>query len=111
MPVLTGISLCGRAASWTAYVLPEVASSAVTGTDSTWLARACTKLTLTAAWSSPLPDTCLSSVIVTGTELDPPPPPPLPVFPVAPELELWATELTALIVPGTVLPSGIWTVT
>jgi hypothetical protein len=54
-------------------------------------------------------DTCLSRVTVTGTLEDPP---PLPVFPVAPpELELWATELTALIVPGTVLPSGISTVT
>ena len=52
-PVCTGISVCGAAASWTAKLPPLVASSAVTGTDSTFRARACTKLTLTAAWSSP----------------------------------------------------------
>ena len=42
------------------------AGLAVTGTDSTWLARCWAKLTLTAAWSSPAPLVWPDRVIVTG---------------------------------------------
>jgi hypothetical protein len=44
-PVVTGTKLCAAAAQ----PPPAVASSAVTGTDSTVLALACAKFTLTAA--------------------------------------------------------------
>ena len=59
--------VAGAAASWTAKLLPEVASSAVTGTDRTFLALLWTKFTLTEAWSRPPPFAGLSSSIVTGT--------------------------------------------
>src|ERR1700761_6785501 len=58
--------------------------------------------------------------MVTGTvddelpePLPPPPPPPPPLPPLLPLLELedWATGLTAVILPPTVLPLGISTVT
>ncbi len=58
-----------------------MASSAETGTDRTFLAFCCWKLTLTAAWSRPLTCRVLRSVMVIGTvadgALDEPPEPEL----------------------------------
>lgn len=106
------MSLWPAAASCTAKLLPDVASSAVTGTDRTFLALFWTKFTLTEAWSSPPPLAGLSSTIVTGTVEDSEPEPPLSAPPLeSAELELWATGLTAVTRPVCVLPFGISTVT
>jgi len=108
--------LCGLAASCTAKVLPEVASSAVTGIESTCLALLWTKFTLTDAWSRP---PALGGLVQLDRDRhgrvpvpEPPlPPPPLPPLPLSPELELCATGLTAVTRPFWVLPFGISTVT